>query len=226
MTRNTVFAYKALQAGTGLRDCHFLSSTQYKSMVGVVIRTADLLIVDRTGGKKTVLFAGPARLESGVTVVVVPLKALGLDVVSRLKKLGISVTLVCGWEESNRIPMNGVLLAIPEDVSKTEFKHLCSRLYALNRLIRIVRDVAHETVLASGLRESMASLRPIRGNMNIPLILLSATVPSCIELAVLEAHGMSAATTQIILGDLSRDNIGLEVVHLESGSREYLYDKV
>ena len=82
--------YQALRQAIGGSDVRFKSAEQEQAIHTVVEGQTPLVIVLPTGGGKSLLFIVPAYLdEVGVTVVVVPFRALINDLVERITDRGI-----------------------------------------------------------------------------------------------------------------------------------------
>ncbi|KAF1922195.1 uncharacterized protein M421DRAFT_38003, partial [Didymella exigua CBS 183.55] len=86
----------------GNRDCsNFRLVKQEQALHAVMDRQTLLVVVLLTGGGKSLLFSVPACLtDAGVTVVVVPYRALMEDLVSRMQKCGIDC-IEWKYRESN-----------------------------------------------------------------------------------------------------------------------------
>ncbi|TKA79675.1 hypothetical protein B0A49_04714 [Cryomyces minteri] len=81
---------QAMQKALGQSGISFRSKEQSLAMKAILAGETPLVIVLPTGGGKTLLFTAPACLEDpGVTVVVVPFRALINDLKDRLKKARI-----------------------------------------------------------------------------------------------------------------------------------------
>ena len=81
---------QALQQVLGKQDVGFRLMEQEQALYAVLDKTTPLVVVLPTGGGKSLLFTLPACIEeSGVTVVVVPYRALIEDLVSRIRNCGI-----------------------------------------------------------------------------------------------------------------------------------------
>lgn len=81
---------KAMQQVLGQVDVGFRSVEQEAALQAVLDGVTPLVVVLPTGGGKSLLFTVPACLDgAGVTVVVVPYRALIKDLVSQIRKRGI-----------------------------------------------------------------------------------------------------------------------------------------
>ena len=81
---------KAMQQVLGQQDVGFRSAEQELALHAVIDGQTPLVVVLPTGGGKSLLFSVPACMEdAGVTVVVVPYRALIEDLVDRMQKCGI-----------------------------------------------------------------------------------------------------------------------------------------
>jgi hypothetical protein len=78
---------EVMQQALGQQDAGFRSAEQEQALHAVVDRQTPLVVVLPTGGGKSVLFSVPACMNNaGVTVVIVPCRALIEDLVSRMQK--------------------------------------------------------------------------------------------------------------------------------------------
>jgi superfamily II DNA helicase RecQ len=100
-----------------------------------------IVAVMPTGAGKSMLFMLPAWVEpGGVTIVVVPLKALRKDMVYRCEKLGIRCAV---WTGRIQPDSASIVLVTPEKAASEEFGTFMSRIRQTRRLDRIVIDECH-----------------------------------------------------------------------------------
>ncbi|KAF2741586.1 hypothetical protein M011DRAFT_371011, partial [Sporormia fimetaria CBS 119925] len=93
---------KAMQQVLDQEEVCFQSAEQEQAMHAVLDGQTPLVVVLPTGGGKSLLFTVPACLDSaGVTVVVVPYRALIEDLVRRIQKCGIDCI---EWEHGENNP--------------------------------------------------------------------------------------------------------------------------
>jgi superfamily II DNA helicase RecQ len=83
--------HRGLQQVLGKQDVSFRSVEQEQALHAVLEKQTPLIIVLPTGGGKSLLFTLPACVEeTGVTVVVVPYRALIEDLVRRIQQCGVN----------------------------------------------------------------------------------------------------------------------------------------
>ena len=159
----------------------FKSWQQADATQRILQREEDLLVVLPTGGGKTLLFLLPALLEAGryTTVVICPFVALRKEVERRAREGNVSVQ-VYSESESACLGSADILLASAEHCGSTAFQNHLALLHGGDRLARIVVDECHVAVTATAWRPAMRHLRAVRVRP-VPLLLLSATVPSELE---------------------------------------------
>ncbi|KAF2818307.1 hypothetical protein CC86DRAFT_389032 [Ophiobolus disseminans] len=103
--------YKAMQQVLGEESVGFLSAEQELALHAVLDRQTPLVVVLPTGGGKSLLFSVPVCLEedAGVTVVVVPYRALIDNLVSYMQKRGIDCV---GWKHGQSSPAAMVVVKL------------------------------------------------------------------------------------------------------------------
>ena len=88
--RRATAVQRALQKVLGKQDVGFRSVEQEQALNAVLDKQTPLVVILPTGGGKSLLFTVPACVEEvGVTVVVVPYRALIEDLVSRISSAGV-----------------------------------------------------------------------------------------------------------------------------------------
>lgn len=128
-----------------------------------------------TGAGKSVLFMLPAWVEpGGVTIVVVPLKALKKDIIHRCKKIGIRCAV---WDGRSQLDGAFIVLVTPEKVTSEEFGTFINRIRQTRRLDRIVIDECH--VILNDQLDFRKHLQELGGltSAETQMVLLTATLP-------------------------------------------------
>lgn len=200
--------YKAL---AGLRkllgspEAFFRSSGQAAGVVKALERKDNFLCVLPTGAGKTALFMIPALLEHGKTTVVVsPLFALVKDMERRMNAAGICCIVWDATEHHRGIADHvQIVLVSIEAASSHAFLSCCRIMEEQKQLARVVVDEAHLAITWSRFRPLMHDLVCLR-QLQVPMMLLSATVPPSMEHALEVAFGTKLS---VIREDTTRRNI-------------------
>lgn len=83
-------------------------------------------------------------------------------------------------------------------------------LYHMDQLSRIVVDEAHITFLSDTFRPSMAAMNRTRSQtIEVPIVLMSATVLKKTERDVINSQGFDFTRASILCSNLSRENISI-----------------
>ncbi|KAK9334392.1 P-loop containing nucleoside triphosphate hydrolase protein [Lipomyces starkeyi] len=175
-----------------------------------------LVILPTGGGKSDIIFmtALKERDNRRVTVTVVPFVALHLDIIRRGEELGL---VILSWDSSitiERIRSTDILLVTLEHVDSGLFRDVFTQLLVdldgQPRIARIIFDEAHTVLMQFGFRGAYSAL-PTLTSLNIPCILLSATVPPTQSDAIRLAYGQRDMQT-IRAPSTTRHNISYNVV--------------
>jgi hypothetical protein len=101
--------HRALQQVLGKQDVGFRSIEQERAVYAVLDKQTPLVVVLPTGGGKSLLFTLPACIEeTGVTVVVVPYRALIEDLVQRIRDCGVDCI---EWKHGESNPASVVVVS-------------------------------------------------------------------------------------------------------------------
>lgn len=118
-----------------------MGSAQSEAMQAIQRGESPIVVVMPTGSGKSMLFMLPAFVQvGGVTIVVVPLKALRADVVARYSELNIRYAV---WSVGYAVDGASIGLVTPEKAVLPEFGTFVSRVKHTQRLDRIVIDKCH-----------------------------------------------------------------------------------
>jgi superfamily II DNA/RNA helicase len=183
---------QAMQHVLGRPEVAFRSPEQERAMHDVLDGRTPLVVILPTGGGKSLLFMVPACLEAdagGVTVVVVPLRALVNDLLQRLRKARVDHL---EWQ-SHQTNAAAVVVVSADVASSSEFMTYMRSLAERGRLRRIVIDECHLTLTASDWRPKLAQLRVLRA-LGCQMVLLTATLPPVLEANLSEAMLVRNAT--------------------------------
>jgi superfamily II DNA helicase RecQ len=168
---------RAMQQVLGQEEVRFRSTQQEQALHAVLDAQTPLVVVLPTGGGKSLLFTVPACIDpSGVTVVVVPYRALIDDLVKRIQDCGIDC-LEWKYGESNPAAVVVVSADLAGDItSNGNFLSYANMLVSKGLLRRVVIDEAHLIFTSSDWRPKLATLRNLR-LLLCPIVLLTATLP-------------------------------------------------
>jgi Helicase conserved C-terminal domain/Orsellinic acid/F9775 biosynthesis cluster protein D/DEAD/DEAH box helicase len=157
----------------GSGPVHFNSPEQEEGLHAVLRSETPLVVVLPTGGGKTLLAMLPALLDpEGLTIVVVPFRALADDMVTRFCDAGIDCL---EWTYGEANPATVVIVSADVAVS-FGFLNYARTMEQKGLLRRIFIDECHLTFTSSDWRPKLASLRQLRG-LGCPMICLTATLP-------------------------------------------------
>lgn len=163
-----------------------------------------------TGQGKSLLFLLPAWYHHyGLTIVVVPLIALREDLMRRARQWRLPCA---AWDPVHPREDVSLLFAMPEHLHHDAFRSFVRRTFALGRLRRIVLDECH-TVLSArdGFRvPAMERLREVV-RFQVPLTLLSATIPPSEESTIWRDLGLGKEKPLLVRESTNRPHVRYEV---------------
>jgi hypothetical protein len=169
--------HKALQQVLGKQDVGFRSAEQEQALYAVLDKQTPLVVVLPTGGGKSLLFTLPAIVEkTGVTVVVVPYRALIEDLVSRIQEYGVDCM---EWKHGESNPASVVVVSadVAGDItSNGNFLGYARLLKNKELLRRVVVDECHLLFTARHWRANLLKVKNLR-LLGCPTVLLTATLP-------------------------------------------------
>ena len=180
----------AMQRVLGRTDVSFRSAEQEQALRDVLDGRTPLVVVLPTGGGKSLLFMVPACMaDAGVSVVVVPFRALVNDMLQRLKAAQIDHL---EWRPGETNPA-AVVVVSADMVSGTGFLAYASALAERGHLRRVVVDECHLTLTSSIWRPKLAQLQDLRV-LRCQTVLLTATLPPALERELSESMLVRSAT--------------------------------
>ena len=192
---------KAMRKVLQCEDVTFRSEEQREALRVIVSgeQRTPLVVVLPTGGGKSLLFMAPACLDDpGVTIVVVPYRALVNNLVSTATKARIDCIEYKPGEQNP-----AALVFVSADfVAEGQFLSYAQLLNAKGILRRVFVDESHLTFTASDWRPKLAQVRAVRG-LKVPTIMLTATLPVLLEfelevsMAAQMARYIRAVTTRV-----------------------------
>jgi RecQ family ATP-dependent DNA helicase len=187
------------------------------------IRKKDAVVVWRTGGGKTVLFALTACVHPGITVVVLPLISLIDDMQRVLVAHHVRAAALHSLLTTERIRQVGndllrgrsfvnVLLVTPEAiVRRSDLRSMLAKLRAAGRRLRFVIDEAHCISDYGGFRPAYRHLHLIKEAFpEAPLLALTGTATRDDAVAFAVALKMRPDSV-VILHDTARYDIAMHV---------------
>ncbi|KAG6819759.1 hypothetical protein H0H93_008917 [Arthromyces matolae] len=172
-------------------DAVWSSQAQKDVVIEVLKRKTDVCAFLRTGAGKTMLALIPATVEdSGVTVVVLPLKSLVSDYKRKLTEMDIPFDHYTG-RPGHHVTGNRSLILVSADKARdTDWKQTISKIYhdgvGVNRF---VFDEAQLALTSEDFRPALRNIEEIRC-IPVPIVVLSATVPPSSEKALAKAFGL------------------------------------
>jgi superfamily II DNA helicase RecQ len=151
----------------------WLSEGQRDAMQTVLSDPAQLVVVMATGAGKSLLYMLPTLLPGSlVTILIIPLLALKQDTLRRCDKMGLSYAL---WHPDigTNVPL---VIVSAEQTGHDNFRAYLNKLYAMQRLGRIMVDEVQLVLTAAEYRPSLLLLRELR-EFTTPIVCLSASLP-------------------------------------------------
>jgi len=201
----------AMQQTLGSAEVSFRSMEQERALRAVLAGQTPLVVVLPTGGGKSLLFMVPACLnDAGVTIVVVPYRALVENMVGRLRGAGIDCL---EWKPGQVNPAAAVVVSA-DLVASWEFLDYASLLRGQKLLRRVVVDECHLAFTSSDWRPKLAQLKGLRV-LACPIVLLTATLPPVLEEELSDSMLVRCAT--YIRASTVRPNIRYMVSWCERG---------
>jgi superfamily II DNA helicase RecQ len=177
-----------------------------------------ILQIAGTGVGKSMSFMLPAYTTlSGTSIVVVPLKALQHDLVSRCSKQCIIARI---WNEDECYNDANLVFVTPESASSPKFLDFINSLLIQHQLDRIFIDECHLLLSNSNtFRKKMDDLKTAIKVANVQLIMLTATLPIKCEQELFKRLDISH--TVLVCRDVTtRRNIAYKV--LQSSQRYFM----
>jgi superfamily II DNA or RNA helicase len=159
-------------------EVSFRSEAQKEALTAIVKGgRSPLVVVIPTGGGKSLLFTAPACLvDAGMTIVVVPFRALINDLVDKAKEAGIDSI---EWRPGEVNPATLVFVSA-DLVDGTGFLGYAQQLLDSGWLRRIFVDECHLIFKDGHWRSKLARLGTLR-RVNCEMILLTATLPPIMQ---------------------------------------------
>jgi len=164
-------------ASEGLRKLYgpnadFITQDQMNIISGSLRAAKDIIGVLATGGGKSAAFLVPAKLKSGITILILPVKVLLVEFLHVAREKGIDVKIFNNCASTADNVASLVLCAVEsiDTVALHKFLHDC------RDIRRIMIDEAHLCVIWKPWRDQLKLARTLRV-IDVPLILLTGTLP-------------------------------------------------
>ena len=185
-------------------------SVQGEAMQAIQEGRSPIVVVMPTGAGKSVLFMLPAFVQvGGVTIVVVPLKALRGDMVVRCGALSIRCAV---WEQDSAVDGASIVLVTPEKAVSPEFGTFVSRIRQTQRLDRIVIDECHVVLNDRwDFRRHLQQLGKL-AFAETQMVLLTATLPPSDEEELFRRMYWRREEVTLIRASTVRPNIEYSVI--------------
>jgi superfamily II DNA helicase RecQ len=174
---------RAMQKALGQTTVSFRSPEQKEAMAAILAGRTPLVVILPTGGGKSLLFMAPACLDdAGVTIVVVPFRALVDDLLQRLSRTGID----CLEWTYGEVNAASIVVVSADVAGDWRFLDYASLLVRQQHLRRVVIDECHLAFTSSDYRPKLAHLKRLR-SLHCPTVLLTATLPPVLEVDLSES---------------------------------------
>ena len=191
LKRGTIDVLSVLQDVMGP---HARFRGQQRMVVDSIVKgTPVVSYIAGTGSGKSLAFFLPACCDGyGQTVVITPLVALRNDITQKCDKLQLTTSAFGqeGFNETDR-----VILAMPEHLSQRNFTSMLDRRRDIGQLERLVLDEFHYILLPDHeYRPLLLNIRNL-AQFNLPITLLSGTVPLKEESSAYRLLGLEGVVT-------------------------------
>jgi superfamily II DNA helicase RecQ len=164
-----------------------------------------LIIVMATGGGKSLFFLGTVPLEKGISVVIVPLRALMEDQI----RAAVAKNIACyEWVDDSDPPFAHGIAFISIERVTGPFQCWCTRRLEAKSLIKIVIDEAHLILSSRNYRDAMGLVSTLTERC-VPVICLTATLPPALERSLI--HHIGDPTVIVVRSSTQRPNIAYHI---------------
>lgn len=180
----------------------FISIEQKRAIEYALFSDANLLVILRTGGGKSLLMMMVAFKEINKScLVILPTVSLVTDMKRKFEKHGFTcATRAEGFNQHQ------FLLLTPEAVETEGAKRLLLTLSSSGLISRIVIDEVHMFSIDGKFRKSFRSLSSLR-MLNVPLVLMTATAAAWVVADVVDNLLLGAKDMLMVRGASNRPNI-------------------
>lgn len=187
-----------------------LRSVQGEALQAIQEGQSPIVVVMPTGAGKSVLFMLPSFVQvGGVTIVVVPLKALRADMIARCGGLSIRCAI---WEHDSAVDGASIVLVTPEKAVSPAFGTFVSRIRQTQRLDRIVIDECHVILNDRwDFRQHLQQLGKL-AFAETQMVLLTATLPPTDENELFRRMHWKREEVRLIRAATVRPNIEYSII--------------
>ncbi|KZV78010.1 P-loop containing nucleoside triphosphate hydrolase protein, partial [Exidia glandulosa HHB12029] len=175
----------------------FRNDDQRRALIAIATERRHVLCILPTGGGKSLLWLTAVRnydAPTDVTVVVVPWNVLAANHLATTHHYGISAM----FYDKDHHDVRQVMYVTPDSAEEDTFSARMRQLYHQGRLRRIVLDEAHAWVTESDFRPALLDGSYLT-RFEVPLILMSATVPPSTIDAILERLSITAISQPLTI---------------------------
>lgn len=159
------------------KEARWRNGDQRAAVTSLLTLKRDLIIVLRTGLGKTAIALLPPMVESGITIVVVPLVILLEEWESRLKKSEIPYDVFL-YSRTTPLSTSARVVLVSSDTARFKtWKDAISTLHNVRPIVRMVIDEAHYYFTDTDFRANALANPFTLRTLPFQLVLLSATIP-------------------------------------------------
>ncbi|TEB27627.1 P-loop containing nucleoside triphosphate hydrolase protein, partial [Coprinellus micaceus] len=188
------------------RSAQWRSQEQREAVKAVLSLQEDVIVVLPTGIGKSVIAYLPPQMESGVTVIVIPLSALLEDWKRRLEGLGIAYEHFEGAKSATLHGHSNIILVSSDVIRYPHWRKAISQVQGRRPVVRYVFDECHYYVTDVDFRpEAMSRPWQIRQAFPCQFVLLSATLPPPAQAFL--SKEMALVTPKVISAPTSRPEL-------------------
>lgn len=203
--------FRGLRIYCGNNEAKFKSNGQRDAVLAAKEAKQDGVFILPTGAGKSLTFFIPALTSPNeVNIVVIPLRALLIDMIERAKERGINCV---EWKPKDNGTFCNLVFVSVENASDNIFRGYLQKNKGCIK--RIFMDEAH-LYLTSKYRLDMDKLRTI-GEIKVPIYLLTATLPPKYMPALLDFFSMEKSRTVIVRSATNRPELSFVVKNCRDG---------
>ncbi|KAL7771445.1 hypothetical protein CFE70_001388 [Pyrenophora teres f. teres 0-1] len=212
---DSILCLSHLTGGQPARGTELLS-VQKSVLEAIMAGEPMVAYVAGTGSGKSLMFMLPACFPGyGQIIVVLPLGALRLDILSRCEELRIQASI---WRAGGFNESASIVLVSPKNLGHADFPSYVRRQKALGRLEMIVMDEIHYIILPDqAYRPSLLNLQDIM-QYSVRTVFMTATLPVCEQREAFRLLGLPSDTVAF-REPTSRPNIQYTVTYIGSTKR-------